>query len=102
MEILDYETLVMEFEESLLTKLRGHASSADYLELWVPDSDPVKSLLNMADAAQLGGKPLIVVRIQHATLDEAGIDRLRIEIGSGGALSVENKGSAWQLQIGVA
>lgn len=102
MEILDYEKLVMEFEESLLTKLRGHASSADYLELWVPDSDPVKSLLNMADAAQLGGKPSIVVRIQHSTLDEAGVDRLRAEMGSADALSVENEGNAWRLKIEVA
>jgi hypothetical protein len=49
----EYENLVKLFETSLLTDLRGHGSSSEFLRLWVPDPDPAKSLVNMADSATL-------------------------------------------------
>ena len=102
MHMLNYEKLVSDFEESLLTQLRGHGSTADYLELWVPDSDPVKSLLNMVDAAQLAGKQSILVTIRQATLDQAGVDQLRTELGTAGSLSVDVDGDSWILKIAMA
>ena len=49
----EYDDLVQMFENALLTELRGHGASGDFLKLWVPDPDVTKSLINMADAAGL-------------------------------------------------
>ena len=38
---------------------------ADYLEMWVPDDDPVKSLLNMVEAAEAYGRDEIAIARFH-------------------------------------
>ena len=63
MDVLDYEQLVADFETKLLTQLRKHGSDLDYLEMWVPDDDPVKSILNMVEAAAAYGQDAIAVRV---------------------------------------
>jgi len=52
-DTLVYEDLVEAFEHSLLHQLRGHGAAVPYLDTWVPDPDPVRSLLNMLEAAEL-------------------------------------------------
>lgn len=73
---LNYEVLVRAFEEALVTKLRGHGAEADYLEMWVPDEDPVKSLLNMVEAAAAYGRDDIAVEVAAATLSDAQVNEL--------------------------
>ena len=64
---LNYETLVKAFEEALVTKLRGHGAEAEYLEMWVPDEDPVKSILNMVEAAEAFGRDEIAIEVSSTT-----------------------------------
>lgn len=73
---LSYEELVRAFEEALVTKLRGHGAEADYLEMWVPDEDPVKSLLNMVEAAEAYGRDEIAVEVAAETLTDRQADEL--------------------------
>jgi hypothetical protein len=95
-EILEYEVLVKEFEEALLTKLRGHGSSAgEYLSLWVPDTDPVKSIANMAEAAHLNGHGAIHLRVLHTTMDQDAIERLKGELMGLGRLEVTQELGSW-------
>lgn len=63
LDILDYDELVTDFETKLITQLRGHGTEADYLEMWVPDDDAVKSLINMIEAAGAYGRDNIAIRI---------------------------------------
>ncbi|HYH22868.1 MAG TPA: hypothetical protein VD995_30020 [Azospirillum sp.] len=65
-----YETAVAEFENGLLDALRGHATSHDVLEMWVPDEDPVRSLLNMVESAESCGAAEIAVAVRRATLPD--------------------------------
>ena len=65
---LNYEGLVRAFEDALVTKLRGHGAEADYLEMWVPDEDPVKSILNMVEAAEAYGRDDIAIEVSADTL----------------------------------
>ncbi len=62
-DVLDYEKIVADFEHRLVTQLRGHGTDADYLEMWVPDDDPVKSILNMIEAADAYGQREIAIRV---------------------------------------
>ena len=66
--VIDYERLVADFKDGLLRTLRGHAAGEAYLELWVPDEDPIRSLVQMAEAAQAAGRDAISVRLRFATL----------------------------------
>ena len=52
---IDYEKLVKTYENSLMTTLRGHSPHDEYLATWVPDADPVNGILNMIEAAEIGG-----------------------------------------------
>lgn len=73
---LNYEVLVKAFEEALVTKLRGHGAEADYLEMWVPDEDPVKSILNMVEAAEAFGRDDIAIEVSSQTLSEGQVNEL--------------------------
>lgn len=65
--VLDYERLVEDYNASLFATLRHHRS-AGALEIWVPDDDPARSILNMVEAAEIAGVGDIAVRIGPATL----------------------------------
>lgn len=66
-EPLDYEALVDQYNENLFLVLRGHRS-AEYLDTWVPDEDPLKGILNMIEAAELAGQDEIAIFLRHSTL----------------------------------
>ena len=53
-QAIKYEQLVQSYENRLLNQLRSHGVDLDFLEIWVPDEDPVSSILNMAEAAGIG------------------------------------------------
>ena len=82
---LNYEVLVQAFEEALVTKLRGHGAEADYLEMWVPDDDPVKSILNMVEAAEAFGRDKIAIEVSAKTLTEAQVNELLAVLGDIGS-----------------
>lgn len=73
---LNYEVLVRAFEDALVTKLRGHGAEADYLEMWVPDEDPVKSILNMVEAAEAYGRDNIAIEVSADTLTDTQVNEL--------------------------
>jgi len=73
---LNYEVLVEAFEQALVTKLRSHAAEADYLEMWVPDEDPVKSILNMVEAAEAYGRDNIAIEVSAQTLTDSQVNEL--------------------------
>jgi hypothetical protein len=74
---LDYDRLVRDFENSLVTTLRGHRAGEDYLDMWVPDEDPVKGILNMVEAAQAAGRRGIEISVLLTTLPASRHQELR-------------------------
>jgi hypothetical protein len=87
-EVLDYERLVADFEAKLVTQLRNFGSDADYLETWVPDEDPVKSILNMVEAAEAAGRSEFAVCIAASTMPSDRIGDLAAQVGSLGQVDV--------------
>jgi hypothetical protein len=92
-EPIIYEEMVQEFQGSLLTQLRGHGLAIDYLETWVPDADPVKSILNMVEAAEAAGKDAFSLQVSAATLDPAARQRLAGMVAGLGAFTTEAAGT---------
>jgi len=85
---LNYEVLVRAFEDALVTKLRGHGAEADYLEMWVPDEDPVKSILNMVEAAEAYGRDDIAIEVSAETLSERQLAELSADLSAMGSAKV--------------
>ena len=99
MEIVNYEEAVSDFNQKLMTKLRSHGAEADYLEMWVPDEDHAKSILNMVEAAQAYGREGIVVQVAKSTLSSAQLDYLRIEVGKIGRVALDSEGDRWLISV---
>jgi hypothetical protein len=86
--VLDYEQLTAQYQDDLFHLLRGHGS-LDYLEIWVPDADHVKSLLNMVEAAQSCGRDHLVVDIAETTMNSIDTSRLRGVLDSFGTVALQ-------------
>jgi hypothetical protein len=97
---LNYERLVADFSYDLLNNLRNHGTSEDCLETWVPDEDPVKSILNMVEAAHSADSQEIAVVVTRDTLPESRVPELCALLASLGHVEVKDAGSAWILTVG--
>lgn len=94
--ILDYADLVARYETGLVDTLRSFGLQKEYLDLWVPDADLSRSLLNLFNAAAEVGQSSLAIRIPAdtlATLKKAGLPilaakhgQLSIEEGNGDAV----------------
>jgi len=99
MEPLCYEALVQEFESSLLTQLRGHRSTAAFMEMWVPDEDPVRGLLGMFEAADSSGEKGLLVTVTRATLSEARLGEVRALAAEFGDLTITETADGYRLLL---
>jgi len=97
--ILDYEALMADFNQKLVTQLRGHAADNEYLETWVPDEDPVKSILNMVEAALSSGLDEMQIRFAAATMTERQRAELLKEVGAIAHATLSTHGVGFELSI---
>ncbi len=73
---IDFDNVVKAYQESLFTVLRGFRPTPAYLEIWVHDEDPVKSILNMIEAAQGVGRPDVSIHVGAETAKKLDLSRL--------------------------
>lgn len=82
--LVDYDQVTGTYESGLNTQLRGFRGGARFLEHWVHDPDPVKSIVNMIEAAETDGLADVTVMLgarTQAALDMARLDKLAAELG---------------------
>jgi hypothetical protein len=82
--VVDYDQVTAGYESGLNTQLRGFRGGARFLEHWVHDPDPVKSIVNMIEAAGTAGLPDVTVVLgpgTQAAVDMARLDKLAAELG---------------------
>jgi hypothetical protein len=98
---LNYEELVEDFKRKLLTQLRGHSSDTDYLETWVPEDDPVKSILNIVESAQAYGRDEVRVNVARTTINaEQQRDLLKL-IASIGRATITDHGQTCEIEVAI-
>lgn len=81
---VDYEEVVAAYERDLQTRLRGFKPAHPFLEGWVHDANPARSILNMVEAAELGDLPSLEIRIGPETakvLDRAYVRTWTAKVG---------------------
>jgi hypothetical protein len=91
-EPIDYEELVESYNNRLLNQLRSHAIDHAFLEMWVPDEDPVTSILNMVEAAEAYGAEGFTLRLGRETLSAEVAAALIEAIGAIATVESETKG----------
>ncbi len=91
---IDYEKLAADYQDAQFSKLRGFGAGAGFLDTWVPDPDPIKSLCNMLDAAAIAGRKRLDIYIGPETAGRLDENKLAAAAGSFGKAGVkaENKG----------
>lgn len=92
--ILDYDQLVDAYHVNLDATLRGFRAAEEMLDTWVPDDDPVRSLTNLVEAAQLCGSESVSVRVSNQTLQPQGPGLLEEKLASLGDLAVTREPEA--------
>jgi hypothetical protein len=95
----DYEILTSEFNHKLITQLRSHGSGSEYLETWVPDEDPVMSILNMVEAALSAGLDGMCIRFAAATMTEAQRKALLSQVGQIAQTTMAPAGDGFELTV---
>jgi hypothetical protein len=82
--VVDYDQVTGTYESGLNTQLRGFRGGARFLEHWVHDPDPVKSIVNMIEAAETAGLADVTVMLgarTQAAVEMARLDKLAAELG---------------------
>ena len=97
--ILDYEDLMVDFNQKLVTQLRGHTADNEYLETWVPDENPVKSILNMVEAALSAGLDSMQIRFAASTMNEGQRAVLVAEVGRIAGVRLASAGIGYELSV---
>jgi len=82
--VVDYDQVTGTYVSGLNTQLRGFRGGARFLAHWVHDPDPVKSIINMIEAAETDGLADVTVMIgprTQAAVEMARLDKLAAELG---------------------
>lgn len=96
---LDYDALVREFEDGLVNNLRRHGVGDDFLEMWVPDPDPVLGVLNMAEAAESYGMDAVSIRVSKDAVPDARRAELEKALGTLGSVAIADLGDAIRADV---
>lgn len=94
-----YDDLLADFNQKLVTQLRGHGAGSEYLESWVPDDDPVMSMLNMVEAGISGGLGQFCVRFGRETMNDAQRRALMAAVCEIAEAKIDETDNGYQLDI---
>jgi hypothetical protein len=97
-EVYAYERMVERYNAALFNTLRHHQTSDD-LDTWVPDDDPLRSILNMVEAAEIAGRASLAVRVGPVTAERLDLDDLRRQLTPLGTVAIEPDGDGTIIRV---
>ncbi len=101
-EPLDYESLIDRYNDNLATVLRGFRPAEAYLDTWVPDSDPAKSVLNLFEAAADSGVASVALFLGPTTVRHLDLGRLMPSLAALGVPEVRYERDGLVLKVSMA
>ncbi len=96
---IDFDEVVKAYQESLFTVLRGFRPTPAYLETWVHDEDPVKSMLNMIEAAQGVGRPDVGIHVGAKTAKTLSLSRLEKLAARAGRVRIDGDSGGVDVRV---
>ncbi len=100
--VVQYEAIAADYEKNLQTQLRGFKQVHEFLDMWVHDADPVRSILSIVEAAESGGLDAIGVEIGPETLKRLDTNRLLDLVGKIGKAGLAPQGTGALLRVDLA
>lgn len=91
-KVVDYDQLAATFNDTLVSTLRGHSASEGFLDLWVPDADPVLGIAGMVDSARIAGLDSIAIQFRRTTIPDQRHHELKQLLGASYTMSLEARG----------
>jgi hypothetical protein len=96
---LNYESLVEGYEQGLSTQLRGFKSGPDFLETWVYDSDPRRSVLGIFEAAKDAGIEELGLEVGFSSLGELNVSGLSAELRAFGEVRIATSAEGARITV---
>ena len=90
-EAIDYDALVLAFNQALLHTLRKHSIADSFLDYWVPDADPVLGILGMIDSARIARRGAVIIRFGHQTVPASRLPELEEAAGRVARVTIERQ-----------
>ena len=75
--ILSYEEILNKFNYDLINKLRKHGSEVNYLNLWVPDEDFVRSFESLVESIKASKISCFTLKVNKNILSNSLIKNLK-------------------------
>jgi len=94
-----YEDLVASYSSNLEVQTRGFSAGYVWLESWVPDDDILPSLLNLVEAAQIGGIAELSLGIKLETLSPMAPDEICSHLGDLASVTMDVHGGTVDLVL---
>lgn len=103
---IDYDALVIAFNQALLHTLRKHSIADSFLDYWVPDADPVRGILSMIDSAWIANRSAVTIRFSHQTVSAERLPDLEQSARRSAQVAIDRKPDhfllhATRLSVGV-
>ncbi len=98
---VQYEEVVAAYEQGLQTQLRGFRPAHAFLETWVHDADPARSILSMVEAAELGGVKDLEVALGPGLAARIDRDQLVLTASKLGKTSLKEEDGGIVLQVSI-
>lgn len=99
MEIINYEELVNEYNDSLVNVLRGFRPKLAFIEMWVPDNDHFKSIVNLIETAQIHGEDTFTLFISESIWKSLDTQKLNKTLREFGRVEIQNQSRGATMQI---
>lgn len=99
MEVINYKELVTDYNESLVNVLRGFRPKAAFVEMWVPDADHSKSIINLVEAAQIHGEDSFRISVANPIWKEINQNSLISEMKKMGSVEVQAEADGAIIQV---
>ncbi len=96
---LNYETLVESYEAGLSTQLRSFKSGPDFLEAWVYDTDPRRSVVGIFEAAKDAGLDELGLDLTFESLGDLNVSALTAELRAFGEVRVATSPEGTRLTV---
>ncbi len=96
---LDYTVLLKEYEHRLTSMERGFQMDHAFIDLWVPDEDPNKSLFYLFESAALRDQPGLSVTLSNEMLDSIDGEGLINQLGKLGGVDVQRDAKRAKLTV---
>lgn len=102
-DVIDYDSLVAEYNDNLTKVLRAFRPAAmSFLDMWVPDEDIAKSVLNLVETAEAAGLSRVVLFLGSATVRDLDVARLVQVISVVGTTDVKHENGGLLVTVSIA